>query len=293
MLFRSVPYAGGLVTLGAGEFEKQLSHGHLVFKAPSNGREAMRAAIGQDAVIISESFAIKHHKRVGDLVSLVTPKGEAQFRINAIYYDYSSDRGILVMDRGTFTRYWPEPLATSLTVYLREGANADTVREELLRQLGENYRVLIFTNASIQREVLRIFDSTFSITYALEVIAIFVAILGVATTLLTLILERKREIAMLRLVGADRRQVRKMVVIEAGLMGLVSQGIGLGVGLLLSLLLMDVINVQSFGWTIQFHLPVGFLLQSSILILVATTLSGIYPARRASRLQPPEQVGEE
>ncbi|HMV50822.1 MAG TPA: ABC transporter permease, partial [Blastocatellia bacterium] len=188
---------------------------------------------------------------------------------------------------------WPEPSATSLTVYLREGASADAVREELLRQLGENHRVLIFTNASIRREVLRIFDSTFSITYALEVIAIFVAILGVATTLLTLILERKREIAMLRLVGADRRQIRKMVVIEAGLMGLVSQSIGLGVGLLLSLLLMYVINVQSFGWTIQFHLPVGFLIQSSILILIATTLSGIYPARRASRLHATEQMGEE
>lgn len=288
-----LPYAGGLVTLGAGEFEKQLRHGKLIFKSPRDGQEAMRAAIGQDAVIISESFALKHTKQVGDTISLATPKGEAQFRINAVYYDYSSDRGIIVMDRGTFTRYWPEPQATSLTVYLREGANPDAVREDLLRQLGENYRVLIFTNASIRREVLRIFDSTFSITYALEVIAIFVAILGVATTLLTLILERKREIAMLRLVGADRRQVRKMVVIEAGLMGLVSQSIGLGVGLLLSMLLMYVINVQSFGWTIQFHLPLGFLIQSSILILVATTLSGIYPARRAARLHATEQIGEE
>lgn len=286
-----IPYAGGLVTLGAGEFEKQLNHGRLIFKA--GGREAMRAAIGQNAVIVSESFALKHDKHVGDTITLTTPKGELPLRINAVYFDYSSDRGVIVMDRGTFTRYWPEPSATSLTIYLREGANADAVREDLLRQLGENHRVLIFTNASIRREVLRIFDSTFSITYALEVIAIFVAILGVATTLLTLILERKREIAMLRLVGADRRQVRKMVIIEAGLMGLVSQGIGLGVGLLLSLLLMYVINVQSFGWTIQFHLPVGFLIQSSILILVATTLSGIYPARRASRLHAAEQVGEE
>lgn len=288
-----VPYAGSLVTVGAGEFEKQLKHGKLVFKSPRDGKEAMRAAIGQNAVIVSESFAIKYGKQVGDTISLTTPKGDAEFRINAVYYDYSSDRGIIVMDRGTFTRYWPEPQSTSLTVYLREGENADVVRDELLRQFGEDSRVLIFTNASIRQEVLRIFDSTFSITYALEVIAIFVAILGVATTLLTLILERKREISMLRLVGADRRQIRKMVVIEAGLIGLVSQSIGLVVGLLLSMLLMYVINVQSFGWTIQFHLPVGFLIQSSILILIATALSGIYPARRASRLHAAEQMGEE
>jgi putative ABC transport system permease protein len=80
-----------------------------------------------------------------------------------------------------------------------------------------DYRVLsLRTTDSIREEVLRIFDSTFSITYALEAIAIFVAILGVASTLLTLILERRRELSILRLVGADYRQVRKMVLIEAG-----------------------------------------------------------------------------
>ena len=197
------------------------------------------------------------------------------------------------MDRAVFSRYFGEPQPTSLSVYLRDGANSDAVRDELLKQLGEQYRVLIFTNASIRAEVLRIFDSTFAITYALEVIAILVAILGVATTLLALILERRREIAMLRLIGAGRRQVRKMVLIEAGLMGAVSQTIGLAVGLLLSLVLIYVINVQSFGWTIQFHLPAVFLLQSSLLILIATALAGLYPARRAAQLHAASQIGEE
>lgn len=291
-----IAYGGGLVTLGTGEFAKQEAHGHLLFKAPTGteaGKAAIRSCIGQDAVIVSESFALKYATQVGDVISLTTPQGDRTFRIAAVYYDYSSDRGIIVMDRGTFTKYFGEPQATSLTVYLRPGADADAVREDLLRQFGSNYRVLIYTNASIRQEVLRIFDSTFAITYALEVIAIFVAILGVATTLLTLILERKREIAVLRLVGADRRQVRKMVVIEAGLMGAVSQSVGAGVGLLLSLVLIYVINVQSFGWTIQFRVPWGFLAQSSLLILLATALSGLYPARRASQLQTAEEVVEE
>ncbi|MBK8315343.1 MAG: ABC transporter permease [Acidobacteria bacterium] len=286
-------YGDSLVTLGTGEFEKQLKHGKLIFKTPADGPAAMRRTIGADAVIVSESFAIKHQKSVGEEISLRTPKGEARFLVSAVYYDYSSDRGIIVMDRGTFVRWFGEPQSTSLTVYLRQGADADAVREDLLKQLGDKYQVLIYTNSSIRQEVLRIFDSTFSITYALEVIAIFVAILGVATTLLTLILERKREISMLRLIGADRRQIRKMVVIEAGLMGAVSQSLGLIVGLLLSFVLIYVINVQSFGWTIQFHLPLGFLVQSTILILTATALSGIYPARRASQLMAAEQVTEE
>ncbi|MBK9315853.1 MAG: ABC transporter permease [Acidobacteria bacterium] len=288
-----ISYGSGLVTLGTGEFDKQLRHGKLIFKAPADGQQAMRSAIGQNAVIVSESFSIRHAKSVGDTIMLDTPKGETGFRINAVYYDYSNDRGIVVMDRGTYVRYFGEPQATSLSVYLKPGADADRVRDDLNKQFGSRFNILIYTNTSIRQEVLRIFDSTFSITYALEVIAIFVAILGVASTLLTLILERSREINILRLIGADRRQVRKMVVIEAGLMGGVSQGIGLVIGLLLSLVLIYVINVQSFGWTIQFHLPVGFLIQSSILILLATALSGLYPARRASKLHISRQQEEE
>ena len=285
-----IPYEGGLVILGAGEFEVLLKHGKLLFKTPEEWHQAVLGAIGQEAVVVSESFAIKHGKNVGDSVELPTPKGRAAFRIAAIYYDYSNDRGVLVMDRSTFARHFGEQRSTSLAIYLRPNAIADDVRSEILKSLGQRHRVFIYSNASLRSEVLRIFDSTFTITYALEVIAIFVAILGVASTLLTLILERRRELAILRLIGADRRQVRKMVVIEAALLGGVSQSIGIGVGLLLSLVLIFVINVQSFGWTLQFHLPVGFLVQSSVLVLLATALSGFYPAHRASELHASEQV---
>jgi putative ABC transport system permease protein len=291
-----VLYGGSLVTVGAGEFGVVLERGKLLFKDPANleaGKAAMRGAIGRDAVVVSESFAIKYDKGVGDSITLPTPQGPHSFQIVAVYYDYSSDRGIVVMHRGTSAKYWGDQLPTSLTVYLKAGANPDAVKDELLKAFGERYRVLIYTNAGIRQEVLRIFDSTFAITYALEAIAIFVAILGVASTLLTLMLERKRELALLRLIGADRRQVRKMVMIEAALLGGVSQSIGIVVGLLLSLVLIYVINVQSFGWTIQFHLPVLFLLQSSLLILVATTLSGIYPAKRAAEMHAAAEVSEE
>lgn len=288
-----VPYAGGLVTLGVGEFSVLLEYGNLMFKTPRDWRSVMRAMIGRDEVIASESFAIRYQKKVGDMVNIPTPQGAHSFRIAGIYYDYSSDRGILVMQRATFERYFGPQSPTSLTIYLKPQADADAVRQEILNTLGERYRVFVYTNAALRNEVLRIFDSTFAITWALEVIAIFVAIVGVASTLLTLILERRREIAMLRLIGADRGQVRRMVVIEAAMMGGISQGIGLVVGLLLSLVLVYVINVQSFGWTIQFHLPLLFLLQSSALILIATALSGIYPARRASQLYVAEQIAEE
>ena len=176
---------------------------------------------------------------------------------------------------------------------MREGAGPEAVRDELLRAMAPDQRVFIHTNASLRREVLRIFDATFAITYALEIIAILVAIMGVAGTLLTLILERRREIAMLRLVGAGRRQVRRMVVIEAVMIGAASQGVGLLVGVLLSLVLVFVINYQSFGWSIQFHMPWAFLARMTLAVPLATALAGLYPARLASRMHVAAEMGEE
>ena len=289
----TLPYGDELITLGAGDFEVLLKYGKLLIKEPSNGLESMRMAIGQDAVVVSESFSLKHSVSAGGQVTLATPAGPRRYRVAAVYYDYSNDRGVVVMDRQTLERHFGPLAPTSLSLYLRPGASAEAVRTELLESLGRRYRTFIYTNAALRSEVLRIFDSTFAITYALEVIAIFVAILGVASTLLTLILERSREIAILRWVGANRRQVRKMVVIEALLLGSVSQGIGLVVGMLLSLVLIYVINVQSFGWTIQFHVPVAFLIQSSLVILLAAALAGLYPAQTAARVRVVEQLAPE
>jgi putative ABC transport system permease protein len=285
-------YDGRLIVLGTGDFTVLLAHGNLVFREPADGKAALRASIGHDAVVASESFALKAGKRAGDVVRLQTPHGPADFRLAAVYFDYTTDRGVVVMDRGTFARHFGEMRPTSLTVYLRPGGDPVAVRADLLARLSERHRVFIHTNASIRDEVLRIFDSTFAITYALEAIAVFVGILGVSGTLLTLILERRRDLTTLRLVGADRSQIRKMVVLEAGMIGVVSQALGLVAGLGLALILIYVINVQSFGWTIQFYVPGLFLLQSSVALFVATALAGLYPARLAAAVQPLEQQDE-
>ncbi len=284
--FRTVdlPYGpdGDLIILGAGTFEVLLEHGGLLFKEPADGRAAMAKAVGADAVVVSEAFALKQGVSVEDTIELDTPQGARPFQVVAIYYDYSSDRGLVVMDRPTFARHYGTQRPGGLTVYLTPEADPETVREELLAALGPDHRLFINTNATLRAEVIRIFDATFAITYALEAIAIFVAIMGVATTLLTLVLERREELAMLRLVGAGRRQIRRMVVIEATMLGVLSQGLGLAVGVVLSLILIYVINVQSFGWTIQFSLPVWFLVRSTLLVAVATALAGLYPARVAT-----------
>jgi len=284
--FRQVDlvYEGNLAVLGAGTFDVIAEQGNLLFKSPANGRDLLKPAIGQDTVIVSEPFAMRYRKRDGDTIDIPTPQGSRPFRIAAVYYDYASDRGAVIMDRGTFRKYFGDLQPSAVAAYLKEGADPEQVRGEMLAMLDEGHRAFIYSNRTLRNEILVVFDSTFAITYALEMIAIAVAMLGVAGTLLTLVLERRRDLSLLRLTGADRRQVRRMVIIEAALIGAVSQGISLAVGLALSLVLIYVINVQSFGWTIQFHLPVAFLIQASIAVVVATAIAGIYPAQRAAQL---------
>ena len=261
--------------LGAGQFDVVLAHGTLLFKAPADGGAALARAIGTDAVVVSEAFANRYGVGPGDTMQLATPAGERPFASRRVYYDYAADRGVVVMDRGTFVRHFGDLPPTSLAVYLRPGRIPMQVRQQILDGLDDGRRVFISTNRALRAEVLRIFDSTFAITYALELIAIVVAMLGVAGTLLTLVLERRRELGMLRLIGAARRQVQRMVVVEAALIGAASMAIGLAVGLALSLLLVFVINVQSFGWTIQFRVPWLFLAQVSAAVIAATALAGL------------------
>ena len=98
---------------------------------------------------------------------------------------------------------------------------------------------------------------------------------------------------MLRFVGVDRRQLRKIVMLESGLIGVVGAILGLALGLALSVVLVFIINKQSFGWTIQFVLPGGFFAQSLTLIVLATIIAGLYPAALASRMDPIQSVRTE
>jgi putative ABC transport system permease protein len=290
---QQLSYQGEPITVGAGDFTTFLEHGRLLFKSPADARDRIREAIGRDLVTVNESFSLRFKKRVGDFVELPTASGTHGFTIAAIYYDYSSSRGWVVMDQTTYARHFPYARPTSMSLYLQPGADATEVSDRLSRALSGGSQVLFATSGVLRREVMRIFDSTFAITYALEVIAIAIAALGVISTLITLILERRGEIALLYFLGATRSQIRRMVVIEALLIGGVSQIIGVALGFLMSLVLIYVINVQSFGWTIQFHFPLWFLIQSTLLMLAVTAVAALYPAARAAGVEAHRVAREE
>ncbi len=247
---------------------------------------------GANTVIVSEPFTYKHHVKAGDILSLSLGESRASFRIVDVYYDYASERGYILMDRETMLRYLPDPTPSNLAVFVAPHAKPDEVRKKIV-DAAAGHRILIFSDRDLRIEAIRIFDRTFAITYALEAVAVVVAVMGIAGALLALVIDRRRELGLLRFLGASTGQIRKLILVEAGLLGLLANLIGFVLGFLLSLVLVFVINKQSFGWTIRFHWPVAILLGALTVVYVATVLSGLYPARVAVQLNPLEVVHED
>jgi putative ABC transport system permease protein len=247
---------------------------------------------GVNTVVVSEPFTYKHHVKTGDTIPLALGESHANFRIVDVYYDYASERGYILMDRDTMLRYLPDPTPSNLAVFVAPHANAEEVRKKIV-EAAAGHHILIFSDRDLRTEAIRIFDRTFAITYALEAVAVVVAVMGIAGALLALVIDRRRELGLLRFLGASASQIRKLILVEAGLLGLLANLAGFVLGYCLSLILVFVINKQSFGWTIRFHWPVAILLGALSVVYLTTVLSGLYPARVAVRLNPLEVVHED
>ncbi len=291
-LFRAqdISYNDKPAVLGSGDFNALSRYGNLVIKSGPNAQELSSWMVDQDRAIISESFALKHKVGVGDSLLLKTPGGPLELNIAAVYYDYSRERGYIIVDRSTFVKYYGDPDINSFVLYLSDKGELENVRQKILQTLGADYKLVIRSNPELKKNVLEIFDKTFAITYSLEIIAGAVALLGLFNTLISLILERKREIGILRFIGGFREQVKRMIIVEAGILGVIGSVMGLVAGGIVSLILIFVINKQSFGWTIQVHYPYGFILFSLVVFWVVSLISGMYPARLAVNLNPKEAV---
>jgi putative ABC transport system permease protein len=279
---------GAQFLVGAGDFDVMARRGRLPFRRGDSGR-ILEDARARDEVIVTETFAERYGLVEGDEVRLQPPGGEARFRIAGVYYDYTTEGGLVVMDRRLFQRLWSDAWLNSVVLYLAPGAEAATVRKAV-RTATDREDLVIFSNRDLRRRVLDIFDQTFAITYALQAIALIVAALGVLTALGASVLERTREIGILRSLGVNRMGIARTVLAEAGLLGLVANVVGALAGLALSLILILVINKQSFGWTIQFVFPGQLILGYAALTVGASVLAGLLPAWRASRLPIAEAV---
>ena len=244
----------------------------------------MRRFYAEPTVIVSESFARRHHVRDGGNLELRTPEGPRRLPILGTFYDYTRDQGVVFMSQKAFVEIWKDDRVNSLAVYLRPGAALDALSTGFRARFSREGQFMMFSNGELRKRVFEIFDQTFAVTYVLRTIAVIVAIVGICLTLTTLIAERSRDLGVLRAIGGSARQIRRLLLWESAMIGLLAAVVGVASGLCFSLVLTGVINRAFFGWTIQLAFPWSSLAITPLWIIGAAVTAGVLPAWRAGRL---------
>jgi len=196
----------------------------------------------------------------------------------------------VLMRRDLYRRYFDDDRISSLALYL-DPEQAPTLTE--LRRLFAGRELVISANRELRANALQIFDRTFAITGALNLLATIVAFIGVLSALMALQIERTRELGVLRANGMTLRQLWGMTLIETGLMGGTAGVLSFPTGILLAAVLVYIINLRSFGWTIRLTLDAETFIQALAVAVVSALLAGIYPMLRLRALQIAAAVRQE
>jgi putative ABC transport system permease protein len=261
-----------------------------MFLSSDGAPQAVWAALQRGDVIVSEPFARRANLARGQRLTLFTPDGPREFRIAGVYYDYASSQGTVMMAQSVYRPRWRDDATTAIALRLAPGADADALARELQAALASVQRVIVRPNRALRDEALVIFDRTFAITGALQLLAMLVAFIGVLSALLSLLLEKQRELGLLRSMGLTMRQMWGLVLLETGLMGAVAGVLAMPTGLALSAILIYIINQRSFGWTLQMSVGPWPFAQALGLAVTAALLAGVYPARKLGKTMAAEAL---
>ena len=203
-----------------------------------------------------------------------------------IYYDYSSDKGFVSIEYSVFKKYWKSNGLSGIAVYLKNDKDAETVRNKISSFAGSDVELIIRSNKFLRESSIQIFDRTFIVAKVLQLLSVVVAFIGILSSLMSLQLERNKEMGVLRAVGFLPSQLFKISTLQSILMGLISGLLSLPLGALLAYILVFIINKRSFGWTMQLSLEPGVLAEAMVLAIVAAVLAGIYPGYVISKISP-------
>ncbi len=282
----------GLVNIAATD-NVQVAQERL-FQSIDGSVETLWERMLDGAVLVSEPFANRldlpaHNGKV----TLFTNAGEKTFPVAGIYYDYASTQGTVLMALPVYQKNWQDTTITAVALNLANETDLEQTIRQVQDDLASQQSLLVRSNRALRAEVLVIFDRTFAITGALQLLATIVAFIGVLSALLSLELERQHELGILRSIGLTVRQLWNLVFLETGLMGFAAGLLAMPTGYALALILIYIINRRSFGWTLQLQVTPEPFISALVLAVVAAILAGLYPARRMGRMVTTEALRSE
>lgn len=246
-----------------------------------------------NAAVVSENFTALHGLGPGGTLTFRTPKGEVTFTIIGKIVDYSWNHGSVFINHRDYVAAWGDPELTWCDVYIKPGYDAGLVQEKLSRKFGAQHGIWVTSQEKLQKDIDDVIERLYGIAYAQQLVVMFVAALGVVTALLISVLQRRREMGLLRAIGASRIQVVRSVLAEAALMGIFGTVIGVLVGIPLQWYVLKVLILEESGYLFPLYVPWLGALIIALAAMTTATLAGLGPAIYAVRQRIPEAIAYE
>jgi putative ABC transport system permease protein len=281
--FRGVRVASPLGEVQLAVADPRRPRSAALYRFAEGDPDAVWERVQAGAVLVSEPFAFRHRiPPRGGTVELLTDRGLQSFPVAGVFYDYTTESGLVLLSRNVYERFWDDRTVSSLGVYVTSGHGIEEVVADLRSALAGT-ALQVTPNRALRARALEVFDRTFAVTQALRLLAVIVAFIGVWSALLALQVERTRELATLEVLGLGHRQMWALTVLETGLMGGVAGLLSLPLGWILAVILVNVINVRSFGWTMRLEADPWLFAQALAVSVVAAVLASVYPLLRLRR----------
>jgi putative ABC transport system permease protein len=201
--------------------------------------------------------------------------------VRGIWRDYERPGGAVVVPRDVFVRLTGDERATTAALWLADGVDAESVSNRIRAALGRNGDYDIAVPREIRRRSLIVFDRTFAVTYILEAVAVLIGLFGISASTSSQVLARRGEFGMLRHLGVTRGEIGRMLAFEGAALGAIGVAAGLLVGSIVSVILIYVVNRQSFHWTMDVHVPWALLAALSLVLIAAAALTSAFSGRQA------------
>jgi putative ABC transport system permease protein len=244
-------------------------------------------------VTISENLSRRRGLHVEDTFEMSTPTGARTYTVAAVAVDYTSDQGVVFLAREVYQAHFQDDRVDTFELYLADRSRLDALRRTITERWGERHQLYVLSNADLRQEATALIDDAFAVSYAMEAVAVLLALLGVVNTLLAAVLDRTREIGLLRAVGAARSHIVRLFVGEAAFIGLSGGLIGALAGLWMGVLVTEVVGGQATGWSFPYIFPTELALMMGGASTLCAILAGLYPASRAATLNVVEALAYE
>jgi putative ABC transport system permease protein len=233
-------------------------------------------------VWVSEAVSDVYGVTVGSQIDVPLAGRSHRFTVAGVWRDFSRPRGTLAIERARYIALTGDTSATNGALWLQPGAPLGEVRERLVRELPGGEQLDIGTAGEIRRASLQTFDRTFAVTYALEVAALVIGLAGLSSSFAGRVLARRREFGVLRHIGMTRGEIRRMLASEGALVSGIGLVAGVAVGAVISLVLVHVVNPQSFHWGMDLAVPWAALAAFVAIVLALSVLTAIVAGRQAT-----------